>query len=151
LETAALPTELLPFAQCSSESPGAPYGAGTTGRTSAAGYDPGCCAGSYGCGSSGACTHRMPALPIVAQLPSESQGRDGVSPLPLKRLFCYSIIWVTTPAPTVRPPSLMAKLSPSSMAMGEMSPTSITVLSPGITISTPSSNLISPVTSVVRK
>src|SRR5918997_1856669 len=64
---------------------------------------------------------------------------------------CYSMIWVTTPAPTVRPPSRMAKLRPSSMAMGEINSTSITVLSPGITISTPSSRRISPVTSVVRK
>jgi hypothetical protein len=69
----------------------------------------------------------------------------------LSRVPCYSSIWVTTPAPTVRPPSLIAKLSPSSMAMGEINSTSITVLSPGITISTPSSNLISPVTSVVLK
>src|ERR687894_980882 len=62
----------------SSESPGAPYGAGTTGRTSAAGCGPGCCAGFYACGSSGAYTRRKPALPIVAQLPSESQGRDSI-------------------------------------------------------------------------
>src|SRR3712207_2170502 len=64
---------------------------------------------------------------------------------------CYSRIWVTTPAPTVRPPSLMAKFKPSSIAMGLINSTSITVLSPGITISTPSSRRISPVTSVVRK
>ena len=63
----------------------------------------------------------------------------------------YSTISVTTPAPTVRPPSLMAKFKPSSMAIGEISSTFITVLSPGITISTPSSSLISPVTSVVLK
>src|SRR5918997_5071865 len=71
----------------SSESPGAPYGAGTTGRTSAAGCGPGCCAGFYVCGSSGACTPHKPALPIVAQLPSESQGRDSILPPPLKRLL----------------------------------------------------------------
>jgi len=64
---------------------------------------------------------------------------------------CYSTISVTTPAPTVLPPSRMAKFNPSSIAMGEISSTFITVLSPGITISTPSSRRISPVTSVVRK
>jgi len=64
---------------------------------------------------------------------------------------CYSTISVTTPAPTVLPPSLMAKFNPSSMAIGEINSTFITVLSPGITISTPSSRRISPVTSVVLK
>ena len=64
-------------------SPGAPYAAGTTDRISATGYDPGCCAGSYGCGSSGACTPRKPALLIVAQLSSRSQGRDQYVPPPL--------------------------------------------------------------------
>src|ERR687889_1203887 len=56
-------------------SPGAPYDGGTTGNTSVAGCDPGCSAGSSCCGSSGACTHRKPALPIVAQLTSNSQRR----------------------------------------------------------------------------
>src|SRR5918993_2512968 len=56
-------------------SPGAPYDGGTTGNTSVAGYDPECYVGSSCCGSSDACTRRMPALPIVAQLTSESQGR----------------------------------------------------------------------------
>ena len=133
-------------------SPGAPYGGGTTGKTSSTRCDPACCAGSYASGSSGACTPRKPALPIVAQLPSISQGRGRLRPRPPTiRAGCYSTISVTTPAPTVRPPSRMAKLSPSSIAIGEINSTFITVLSPGITISTPSSSLISPVTSVVRK
>src|SRR6266545_7489732 len=63
----------------------------------------------------------------------------------------YLRIFVTRPAPTVRPPSRMAKRRPSSMAMGAMSSTSISVLSPGMTISTPSAILMAPVTSVVRK
>ena len=57
----------------------------------------------------------------------------------------------TTPAPTVRPPSRMAKRSPSSMAIGAISVTTIDTLSPGITISVPSGRSTSPVTSVVRK
>jgi len=57
----------------------------------------------------------------------------------------------TTPAPTVRPPSRMAKRRPSSIAIGAISVTSIETLSPGITISTPSGSVTTPVTSVVRK
>ena len=63
----------------------------------------------------------------------------------------YSMISVTTPAPTVCPPSRIAKRSPGCIATGTMSVTSKMALSPGITISTPSSSLISPVTSVVLK
>ncbi len=62
----------------------------------------------------------------------------------------YSVIEVTTPAPTVRPPSRMAKRNPSSIATGVISSTPIWMLSPGITISTPSGSSIEPVTSVVR-
>ena len=47
----------------------------------------------------------------------------------------------TTPAPTVRPPSRMAKRSFSSMAIGTISSTSIVTLSPGITISVPSGSV----------
>src|ERR687894_2011923 len=130
-------------------SPGAPYDGGTTGNTSVAGCDPGCSAGSSCCGSSGACTHHKPALPIVAQHTSKSQGRR--SRRPCVPTACYSTISVTTPAPTVLPPSRMAKFNPSSIAIGLINSTFITVLSPGITISTPSSRRISPVTSVVRK
>ena len=61
--------------------------------------------------------------------------------------YDYSIILSTTPAPTVWPPSRIANLIPSSIATGAISSTSITTLSPGITISP--SNLIEPVTSVV--
>ena len=62
----------------------------------------------------------------------------------------YSVMEVTTPAPTVRPPSRMAKRSPSSMATGVISSTPICTLSPGITISVFSGKVIEPVTSVVR-
>src|SRR5205085_9215987 len=63
----------------------------------------------------------------------------------------YFKIFVTRPAPTVRPPSRMANRRPSSMAMGLPNSTVMTVLSPGMTISVPSGNVIDPVTSVVRK
>jgi len=63
----------------------------------------------------------------------------------------YRSILMTLPAPTVLPPSRMVKRCPSSMAIGVISSTSISVLSPGITISTPSARAMVPVTSVVRK
>ena len=63
----------------------------------------------------------------------------------------YSIIELTTPAPTVRPPSRMAKRSPSSMAIGVIRLTVMATLSPGITISVPAGSSAMPVTSVVRK
>ena len=63
----------------------------------------------------------------------------------------YSMTLATTPAPTVRPPSRMAKRRPSSIAIGAIRVALILMLSPGITISTPSGNTHSPVTSVVRK
>jgi hypothetical protein len=64
---------------------------------------------------------------------------------------CHCTILVTTPAPTVRPPSRMAKRRPSSIAIGAISDTSMRTLSPGITISVPSGSVTTPVTSVVRK
>src|SRR6516164_4786097 len=63
----------------------------------------------------------------------------------------YSMISVTAPAPTVWPPSRIAKRNPFSSATGVISITSQLTLSPGITISTPCGNFTSPVTSVVRK
>jgi hypothetical protein len=63
----------------------------------------------------------------------------------------YFRMFVTRPAPTVRPPSRIAKRRFSSIAMGWMSATVIEVLSPGITISVPSGSVTTPVTSVVRK
>ena len=63
----------------------------------------------------------------------------------------YLRILVTRPAPTVRPPSRIANRRPSSIAIGWISSTVISVLSPGIHISVPSGNVILPVTSVVRK
>src|SRR5207244_10608771 len=68
-----------------------------------------------------------------------------------RRMTSYFKIFVTTPAPTVRPPSRIANRSCSSMAIGVISSIVILVLSPGITISTPPGSSTVPVTSVVRK
>src|SRR5207247_8830564 len=62
----------------------------------------------------------------------------------------YLMTSVTTPAPTVLPPSRMANRRPCSIPIGSPSVISITTLSPGIVISTPSGSFTSPVTSVVR-
>ena len=66
-------------------------------------------------------------------------------------LASYSTMSAMVPAPTVCPPSRMAKRSPFSMAMGVISCTSTETLSPGMTISVPPSSSTEPVTSVVRK
>ncbi len=58
---------------------------------------------------------------------------------------------VTTPEPTVRPPSRMAKRVPGSTATDLSKPTWIVTESPGMHISALPINWASPVTSVVRK
>ena len=63
----------------------------------------------------------------------------------------YSIILVTTPAPTVLPPSRIANFKPSFIAIGLIKVTVILASSPGIIISVPSGRVTSPVTSVVLK
>lgn len=68
----------------------------------------------------------------------------------------YPITFVTTPAPTVLPPSRIANRKPSSIAIGDIISTSIAMLSPGMHISAllPSRLInarVVPVTSVVRK
>ena len=90
----------------------------------------------------------------TAELPLFYSPIKGHSPLskecPVSHIVNYSTILITCPAPTVRPPSRIAKLRPSFIATGVMSLTLISTLSPGITISTPSGRVISPVTSSVR-
>ena len=63
----------------------------------------------------------------------------------------YSLIAITAPEPTVLPPSRIAKRRPTSIAIGVISSTSISTLSPGMHISVPSGREITPVTSVVLK
>jgi len=63
----------------------------------------------------------------------------------------YSMISVTRPAPMVRPPSRMANRWAFSIAIGAMRLITMLILSPGMTISTPSGRSQTPVTSVVRK
>src|SRR5436190_15655429 len=87
-------------------------------------------------------------------VPETCQGRAQTSGPPEHSLCkprAYSRMPVTTPEPTVRPPSRMAKRRPSSMAIGWISSIVISTLSPGMTISVPSGRLATPVTSVVRK
>ena len=81
-----------------------------------------------------------------ALTPCRYRGSNGAAPY-----YPYSRIFATTPAPTVRPPSRIAKRNPSSIAIGAINVTTIWILSPGITISVPSGNSTAPVTSVVRK
>ena len=63
----------------------------------------------------------------------------------------YSRIFVTTPDPTVLPPSRIANRLLSAIAIGFPSSTSSLTLSPGMHISAPPSKFPAPVTSVVRK
>ncbi len=63
----------------------------------------------------------------------------------------YCTISEIVPAPTVCPPSRMAKRKPFSIATGVISSITSCTLSPGITISVPPGNSATPVTSVVRK
>src|SRR5688500_19677711 len=80
-----------------------------------------------------------------------NSGRANLEgPCPARRLY-YFVILLTTPEPTVRPPSRIANRRPSSIAIGAISLTPIVTLSPGMTISVPSGRITSPVTSVVRK
>ena len=85
--------------------------------------------------------------------PPSGAGRPSRDPAELLSVTSvhYLMMFVTTPAPTVRPPSRIAKRRPSSIAIGTISSIFICVLSPGITISTPSARFTDPVTSVVLK
>src|SRR3990170_3170097 len=56
-------------------------------------------------------------------------------------VWIYSYTLVMTPAPTVKPPSRIAKRLPASKATGMISFTVMFTLSPGITISTPAGNV----------
>jgi len=108
----------------------------TTGNTFATLSCPACCSDSAAYDNCVASSPNTPKSPAA---------------LPLSLPF-YFKIFVTTPAPTVRPPSRIAKRSPSSMAMCLSNRQwRLSTLSPGITISTPSGRCASPVTSVVRK
>ena len=105
--------------------------------------------------------HAFPyARPTAYRRPGRRPAPAGACPRARKKepraarllpLLSYSMISVTTPEPTVLPPSLMANLSPSSIAIGVIRSISIVMLSPGMHISTPSGSFRSPVTSVVLK
>ena len=84
---------------------------------------------------------------VVAPLTVLARQADDVSGIGIPD---YSMISLMVPAPTVRPPSRIAKRAPFSSATGTCSSALMVVLSPGITISTPSGSFSEPVTSVVR-
>ena len=98
---------------------------------------------------------RGPHRPTPQSRAAHVRGWAGYPGLPLvfapNPRSCYSTMSVTAPDPTVRPPSRMANRNPFSRATGVISSTTISTLSPGITISTPSGNVATPVTSVVRR
>jgi hypothetical protein len=94
------------------------------------------------------------ALPVelYPYVKTKAESRRTVRHIgPVRQDSRYSRILATTPAPTVRPPSRMAKRRPSSIAIGLISWTVIDTLSPGMTISLSFGSSIAPVTSVVRK
>ena len=113
------------------------------------------------CASDPACSLAAFQIPCTAALAADRKikGRRLLSEVSPCQVFLssgfrrpyYSMISVTTPEPTVLPPSLMANLSPSSMAIGVISSIVIVMLSPGMHISVPSGSCRSPVTSVVLK
>ena len=65
--------------------------------------------------------------------------------------LAYFTISLMVPAPTVCPPSRMAKRKPFSIATGVINSITRLTLSPGITISVPAGNSATPVTSVVLR
>jgi hypothetical protein len=94
-------------------------------------------------------------LLLVLYVRSLQSGQARVARIrlsPLRAILgrAYATTCVITPEPTVRPPSRTAKRSCSVSATGMISLIFISMLSPGMTISTPSGSSISPVTSVVR-
>ena len=101
------------------------------------------------------CKKKYNFCPLKGTKPQLQHDKTKKSHFKRSEIFCfcfnYLMILETTPDPTVWPPSRIAKRRPSSIAMGVINVTLMWVWSPGITISTPSSSSIVPVTSVVRK
>ena len=107
---------------------------------------------SYPLCNYGAYTLHTPKTTVHAySTPATTKRQQYKLPPLMPFILLYSLISVTTPAPTVRPPSRIAKRSSLSIAIGVINSTSIATLSPGITISVPSGKVTAPVTSVVRK
>ena len=145
--------------------PYGPYDAGTICNIDEAPNDPERSSYSCWCGSCVAGNRRRPeSLVLVAWLVS-SMACGASSPMhsPSHRTrkrqvinlahapLGYLITSVITPAPTVLPPSRMAKRCSFSIATGWCSSTVTVTLSPGMTISVPGGKVAVPVTSVVRK
>src|SRR6266566_8997237 len=100
-------------------------------------------------GDPGGKNWRQAASRFVA--PASGPGcRAGVPPA-IGRRYLYCTTSLMVPAPTVCPPSRMAKRKPFSIATGVISSITSCTLSPGITISVPDGSSATPVTSVVRR
>ena len=84
--------------------------------------------------------------PARIQTPITSRAKAPAATIPT-----YCTISAIVPAPTVCPPSRIAKRKPFSIATGVISSITRLTLSPGITISVPAGNSATPVTSVVRR
>jgi len=91
------------------------------------------------------------AFPHLPRVVRGNERSLDVALLARRSSVVYSVIETTTPAPTVLPPSRMAKRCFSSIAIGVISSTSMVALSPGMIISVPAGSVHCPVTSVVRK
>ena len=81
----------------------------------------------------------LPTL-LVYDLYLYAQQKDRTITVRSRKSIDYSEIEATAPEPTVLPPSRIANLKPSSIAIGVINSTSIATLSPGIHISVPSGN-----------
>src|SRR5688500_6753062 len=82
--------------------------------------------------------HRLSSLLPIGCESSSGSGDPGDGRRPYEaaaRRGYYLLILTTRPAPTVRPPSRIVNRRPSSMAMGWISSTVISVSLPGMTIS----------------
>lgn len=94
---------------------------------------------------------RCPFAKASVDTTKPAVGNSQAGSVRVKKMSDYLTILVTRPAPTVRPPSRIAKRRPSSIATGWIRVTAMSTLSPGMTISVPSGSFTTPVTSVVRK
>src|SRR5579862_360858 len=88
---------------------------------------------------------------FISLTPPGASGRKELAASRKPLIFSYCTISAIVPAPTVCPPSRIAKRKPFSIATGVISSITRLTLSPGITISVPVGNSATPVTSVVRR
>ncbi len=99
--------------------------------------------------------HRLSVYTICGGIQTKSgEPKPAAFPyflFPACHFLPYLMISEIVPAPTVLPPSRIAKRRPFSIATGVCSVIASSMLSPGMHISVPSGSFADPVTSVVRK